>query len=163
MVRPHQRERVKTPSERPAAARPAPLKLVASQRIDTDAIAEPAKPAVTIAPRRVTLSKPAKQPVHGADEFGSFPEFAEAKGADTLPELLEAAAAYLSYVEGHEEFSRPQLMNKARQVEELSFSREDGLRSFGQLLRDGKIEKLQGGRFTASELIGFRPKNRAAG
>jgi hypothetical protein len=54
-------------------------------------------------------------------------------------------------------------MKKARQIETLEFSREDGLRSFGQLLRDGKIEKLQGGRFTVSDQIGFKPDQRAAG
>ena len=84
-------------------------------------------------------------------------------GAHDLPELLEAAAAYLSYVEGHAQFSRPQLMTKVRQVEGQDSSREDRLRSFGQLLRDGKIEKTGGGRFTVSERISFKPSTRAVG
>ena len=54
-------------------------------------------------------------------------------------------------------------MNKVRQVEMEEFSREDGLRSFGQLLRAGKIEKIKGGRFTVSEDIGYHPDHRAAG
>ena len=69
----------------------------------------------------------------------------------------------MSFVEGRDEFSRPQLMTKVRQVDTGDTSREDRLRSFGQLLRDGKIEKVQGGRFAASDSIGFRPKDRAAG
>ena len=50
-----------------------------------------------------------------------------------------------------------------RQLGIPEFNREDGLRSFGQLLREGKIEKAGGGRFTASGDIGFRPDERAAG
>ena len=66
-------------------------------------------------------------------------------------------------VEGREQFSRPQLMTKVRQAEASESSREDRLRSFGQLLREGKIEKTRGGRFTASERISFKPDARAAG
>ena len=69
----------------------------------------------------------------------------------------------MAYVEGRDQFSRPQLMTKVRQVEQDQFSREDGLRSFGQLLRAGKIEKIKGGRFTVSDQIGFKPDEREAG
>jgi hypothetical protein len=88
---------------------------------------------------------------------------AEELGATELPDLLEAAAAYLAYVEGRDQFSRPQLMTKVRMVQEENFSREDGLRSFGQLLRQGKIEKIAGGRFTVSDRISFKPDTRAVG
>ena len=54
-------------------------------------------------------------------------------------------------------------MTKVRQAEASESSREDRLRSFGQLLREGKIEKTRGGRFTASERISFKPDARAAG
>jgi hypothetical protein len=97
------------------------------------------------------------------DDAGSFAEFADDMGATNLSDLLEAAAAYMSFVEGREQFSRPQLMTKVRQVEKEDFSREDGLRSFGKLLRAGKIEKLKGGRFAVTGDIGFRPDARAAG
>ena len=98
-----------------------------------------------------------------ADDVESFADFASDMGAAGLPDLLEAAAAYMSFVEGREEFSRPQLMNTVRQADPEDFSREDGLRSFGQLLRSGKIEKIDGGRFTVSDQIGFRPGERAVG
>ena len=68
----------------------------------------------------------------------------------------------MAFVEGHDDFSRPQLMHKVRALDPEDFRREDGLRSFGQLLRDGKIEKLEGGRFAATGEIGFKPR-RAAG
>ena len=144
-------------SERPdATARPAPLKLVAEQRVDA-AIEAPNGP---VRPRRVAAVQEA---VQTGDDVGSFAEFADDMGATNLADLLEAAAAYMAFVEGREQFSRPQLMTKVRQVEKDDFSREDGLRSFGKLLRAGKIEKRKGGRFAVTGNIGFRPDARAAG
>ncbi|WP_319826380.1 hypothetical protein [Thalassovita sp.] len=163
VVRPR-RPRTATPDAADAdmprrpASKPAPLKLVAEQRIDAPAAPQPVRP------RRVSVADVQEEPVAQAEENSGFAEFAEQAGVKNLAELMEAAAAYMSYVEGRQKFSRPQLMNKARQVEDYQFSREDGLRSFGQLLRQGKIEKLKGGRFTVSEeLIGFKPDDRAAG
>ncbi len=141
---------------RPQESRPAPLKLVAEQRVDIDPEQVNRGP---VRPRRVATAFEEA----GAQTEGGFASFAEENGATELPDLLEAAAAYMSFVEGHEQFSRPQLMTKVRQVEKQDFNREDGLRSFGQLLRDGKIEKTGGGRFTASDQIGFKPQERAAG
>jgi len=146
-------------SERPAEQRPAPLKLVAEQRID---VSEP-RSATPVRPRRVSAVAPTAAPATMASDATNFEDFASEMGAVKLPDLLEAAAAYLSFVEGHEQFSRPQLMSKVRQVEQENFTREDSLRSFGKLLREGKIEKLKGGRFQASDQIGFKPDARAAG
>lgn len=145
-----------------AEPRPAPLKLVAAQRVDIAPQPEAVAPVRPVRPRRIRPAAVQGVAAKSA-EFDSFTEFAEEMGAEALPDLLEAAASYLAHVEGREQFSRPQLMRKARQVEDMEFSREDGLRSFGQLLRDGKIEKLEGGRFTVSEQIGFKPDQRAAG
>ncbi len=138
---------------RPTENRSAPLKLVAEQRVDVDR----PSPAGPVRPRRVAGIV---ESASAADE--SFGEFASEMGATKLPDLLEAAAAYMAFVEGREEFSRPQLMTKVRQATSDGFSREDTLRSFGQLLREGKIEKIKGGRFVASDDIGFRPDQRAA-
>ena len=44
-----------------------------------------------------------------------------------------------------------------------AFTREDGLRSFGQLLRQGKIQKLKRGQFVVSEDTRFKPEARIAG
>ncbi|UYV37752.1 hypothetical protein N4R57_01130 [Rhodobacteraceae bacterium D3-12] len=157
VVRPRRPEAVKTRTRRPEPSRPAPLKLVAEQRVDVTETAaqEPVRP------RRVDMADTgvSEEPV----AEGEFADYAESVGANSLPELLEAAAAYLSFVEGREQFSRPQLMTQVRKVEKDEFSREDGLRSFGQLLREGKIEKLEGGRFKASESISYRPDARYAG
>jgi hypothetical protein len=158
-VRPRRPKVTEARSERPAPVRSAPLKLVAEQRIDVEA-AE-AKP---VRPRRVMRSAEVADAADtlAGDDTG-FAEFAENQGANTLPELLEAAAAYMSFVEGRDQFSRPQLMTKLHQAEATASSREERLRSFGQLLREGKIEKTGGGRFTASDNIGFKPDERAAG
>lgn len=155
-------------------ARPAPLKLVAEQRIDPapeekPAAAAQAQPSDTpVRPRRVSSV------LMGSDEDdsasaarqqdGAFASYATEKGAVELHELLEAAASYMSFVEGRESFSRPQLINKVRMLEgQDDFNREDSLRSFGMLLREGKLKKASNGRFSVSSQIGFRPGNRAAG
>ncbi len=144
---------------RPAAtshtARPsAPLKLVAEQRIDTP------KPETPVQPRRVRTPAPAAVKPTQDDEFA---DYLDDVGAYNLGEVLEAAASYMAFVEGQEAFSRPQLMSKLNSTEHADTSREDRLRSFGQLLREGKIRKLGGGRFEASEHISYRPEVRVAG
>ncbi len=160
-------------TRRPGDARPAPLKLVAEQRVDLPAQASAGAP-MPVRPRRIAVTDAgtaARQPDQMASRAapliaapdGGFSEFAEQVGARSLSDVLEAAASYLAFVEGQGEFSRPQLMTKVRQLGGAEYSREDGLRSFGMLLRDGKIEKLKGGRFTVSDRIGFRPDDRAAG
>ncbi|MFK7743565.1 MAG: hypothetical protein AB8B47_00815 [Roseobacter sp.] len=143
-------------TERPAEPVASPLKLVAEQRIDEDNDAE----ISPISPRRVAVTDEEEV---GLEEDSGFAQYAADRDATTLTELLEAAAAYLAFVEGHEQFSRPQLMTRVRQADCGDFSREDGLRSFGQLLRNGKIEKIKGGRFAASDAIGYKPEHRAVG
>ncbi len=93
----------------------------------------------------------------------SFAEFVQEMGATELPELLEAAAAYTAFVEGRKEFSRPQLMRRVANFEQEGFTREAGLRSFGQLLRQGKIQKLKRGQFTIADDTRFNPEARLAG
>ena len=147
-------------TSRPKAVdRPAPLKLVAEQRVTDDGPVQ----STPIRPRRVAQPVVVENDVQEIDAGGSFVEFAEELGVTELPELIEAAAAYLSFVHGQDQFSRPQLMHQVRTVEKQNFNREDGLRTFGQLLRAGKIEKIKGGRFAVTDEISFRPDEREAG
>jgi hypothetical protein len=83
-----------------------------------------------------------------ADTRG-FAEFAERLGATALPEMLEAAAAYAAVVEGRPHLSRPFLLRQvaAAMPEGEPPSREDMLRSFGSLLREGRLEKVRRGQF----------------
>ncbi len=128
-----------------------PLKLVAEQRIEDT----PANPADRL--RQIASVK------EGGDApSAGFAEFAEEQGATELGDLLEAAAAYIAFVEGDDDFSRPQVMKKVQLASSDTFSREDGLRSFGRLLRQSRIIKLNNGRFQVSEDTRFRPADKAA-
>ena len=154
----------------------APLVLVSEQRVDAEPVS--AERAEAVRPRRVSAARMgAAEDVSAEDadvsnnepenifaDADSFADFAEQMGASSLPDLLEAAAAYASYVEGRPHFSRPQIMRAVQPFGgEDGFNREDSLRSFGQLLRHGKIRKLSRGQFTVSQSTRFNPGARAAG
>ena len=159
-------------SSRERATPVAPLKLVAEQKVvpDSGEAPEPrVRPTLVkpVRPRRVRATAAAAAEAAAyiepdIQDFANTPEtfvaFAKRMDVSELPEILEAAAAYVVYSEGLEKFSRPQLMNRVREVLGKDYTREDGLRAFGRLLREGKILKVAGGRFTAAETIGFRPE-----
>ena len=155
-------------TQRPTlSTRMAPLVLVSEQRIDMPE--DEARPtgAAVVRPRRISAAvlDSVDEDDIVEDEDGplspedarSFAEFAERLGATSLPELLEAAAVYTATVEGIEHFSRPQIMKKVAGVsEDEDYSREDSLRSFGMLLRQGKIQKVRRGQFMLAEGSRFR-------
>ncbi len=150
--------------------RPAPLVLVSEQRVDLDDDA--VKPAAMIRPRRIgaaalTVAEVeddfAEEAPLSPEEARNFAEFADRLGAANLAELLEAAAAYTATVEGMPHFSRPHILRKVSgYTEEDEFTREDGLRSFGMLLRQGKIQKISRGQFTITESSRFMSEARRA-
>lgn len=168
----------KAATPRPARPeqRPAPLVLVSEQRIDRSG--ETLAPATAlIRPRRVSaamLAHPAAPTIVAMDdddddtplspaEAKNFADFAESLGASGLADLLEAAAAYTSSVEGRPHFSRPQIIKKVVAVaQDNGYSREDGLRSFGMLLRQGKIAKVKRGQFAITSASRFYTKARRA-
>ncbi|MGL4237364.1 hypothetical protein [Tabrizicola sp.] len=85
------------------------------------------------------------------DESG-FAAFAEIVGAKSIVEMLEAAAAYATCAENRTQFTRPQLMRRMMaSAGGKPVSREDGLRSFGTLLRTGRIEKINRGHYSLAE------------
>ena len=170
-----------------------PLVLVSKQRVDEEndaaepevSVEEAAAPAVEPV-RAARMRRIVKSPLEAQDEPAeniltgglndpedsenlfadstSFADFAEKMGATSMPDILEAAAAYNAYVEGQPDFGRPQIM---RQVASFAgkeqFNREEGLRSFGQLLRQGKIIKVNRGRFEIADTTRFKPADRYAG
>lgn len=151
-----------------------PLKLVPSQRIDRPADVKPlASGKKPIRPRRVVvggvlppvvretiLTPPPPVDVPAIPPTGSFGEFAASMGVVSLTDIFEAAAAYVTFIEGSEDFSRPQIIDKVRQVTTTDFSREEGLRSFGMLLRQGRIARVRGGRFQVNGESRFNPGRR---
>lgn len=151
--------------------RPAPLVLVSEQRIDRQE--NPQGQSSAIRPRRMAatnLAVFAEDADSDEDEVdlspesaSSFADFAERMGATGLTELLEAAAAYTASVEGHSHFSRPQLLRKVEFVSSRGgYNREDGLRSFGMLLREGKIQKVSPGQFALADGSKFTEEARRA-
>ncbi|RVV98695.1 hypothetical protein EKE94_07255 [Mesobaculum littorinae] len=169
VVRPRRPVEGGTPTPRPRnpiADRPAPLMLVREQRIDDPAEVAARRDAVR--PRRVAAPDPAPglgaDTLTAADQSVSFSDFAARVGAKNLPDILEAAAAYATYVEGQPELSRPQLLRRAATVaQDEEISREEGLKSFGQLLREGRIRKLGQGRFAIAEDTRYATQARAVG
>ncbi|MEY8831474.1 hypothetical protein AB9K34_24180 [Sedimentitalea sp. XS_ASV28] len=153
VVEPPRPAAAKRPDRPRDAVKDAPLKLVAGLRVDGDDSVANRGP---VRPRRVYPSASARDTDPTVPQT-SFAEYVGEQGATDISDLLEAAAAYLVFVEGRKQFSRPQLMSKLRQIDDAGYDREESLRAFGNLLRDGKIEEAGAGRFTASQEIGFRP------
>jgi hypothetical protein len=156
-------------TRRPALpqARPAPLMLVSEQRIDRaddeDAVVRPRRISATRHSARPDAEDTAPTGPISAEDARSFAEFAESLGSSGLSELLEAAAAYTSTIEGRPHFSPPQILRKVASVaDEGDFSREESLRSFGQLLRQGKIAKIRRGQYAITEQSRFFEETRRA-
>lgn len=168
------------PAIRPAQIAPAsPLILVSEQRIDeADKRANPADDRREVAETDGNLAlktAPEDMPVPEIEEFvdeiqgipadafqtDSFPEFAERVGAFDMHDLLESAAAYTTIVEGHERFSRAEVMNKIAGLDHAEgYSKEQGLRAFGKLLREGKILRVQDGHFAIARSSRFSVASR---
>ncbi len=114
--------------------------------------------------RNLVLEKPSYGPAAEADDDEDLAEdakeineaglaaFADTVGARSMAEMLEAAAAYATCVEKRSQFTRPQLMRRmVASAGGKPVSREDGLRSFGTLLRTGRIEKVTRGHYCLAE------------
>jgi hypothetical protein len=157
------------PSGTSSGERPAPLMLVSEQRIDGPRLKpSTAQPHVTpVRPRRVAANNLAFSTDEDEaletgevdiddpsliNETTSFAEYAELLGAESLAELLESAAAYSKHIQGRSAVSRPQLLQHVLSVQPaLESERETVLRSFGTLLREGRIEKVRPGQFALGE------------
>jgi len=146
-----------------------PLMLVSEQRIDAPVEVAGGANITPVRPRRISTSALAVQQDQvfdtaeeldqtAAETVTEFAEFAERLGAETLPELLEAAAAYTHFVQGRDTATRPQIMRLATQAMPTEVPVEERLRSFGQLLRQGKIKKMTRGQFAVAASTRFKPR-----
>lgn len=152
--------------------RPTPLVLVSAQRIDRATTDDAPRVVTPVRPRRV--SPAASDSVlmqntdQAADDFDdllsadeaenlfadatSFQEFADQLGVTALPDLLEAAAVYCAEVLQRPEFSRPLVMRQIAGLPgQTETAREDYLRGFGTLLRQGRIAKVKRGMFALTD------------
>jgi len=175
VVRPRRPSKTKAQAVAKAKAeeRPEPFQLVAAQRVDpppssspknepTNEMIERRRAPRPVLPRRVPSDPTQGTSIPSESAVASFAEFALDQGATELGELLEAAAAYLVQIEGRAHFSRPQLLKTVRNLDEDSApSREDSLRAFGQLLRKGKLDRAENGRFTINAQTAY--SDRVAG
>lgn len=131
----------------------------------TGAIGVGSAAPLSIAPQpKIVLEQPYQVGQPEVDEEEDFDEeltaeveqglvrFAERLGVTSTVEMLEAAAAFATCVEKRSQFTRPQLMRRLMaSAERGSITREDGLRSFGTLLRTGRIEKNGRGNYSLSQ------------
>lgn len=167
-----------TPAPAPAAEAPRPVMPVRPRRVSAVAeAAAPARPSMTLAAAPSAAPAPTPRPevaaapalpvrpaleaeddlMPGEEEANvfaegtSFAEFAEQLGASELPDLLEAAAVYCAEVLQRPEFSRPLVMRQVVGVADGDTSREDCLRGFGTLLRQGRIAKVKRGMFALTD------------
>ncbi|WP_172291861.1 hypothetical protein [Pseudoruegeria sp. HB172150] len=140
----------------------APLMLVSEQRVDKP---DPDPAARLVRPRRIRSedldlkeqkdeSKSpamAEKHVEIQDEEAAFQQFVEDTAPEGLQDMLEASAAFASVIVGESSNTRPQIMARvAGSMPDGGFSREEGLRAFGVLLREGRIVRVERGRFTVA-------------
>ena len=172
VVRPGGEASTAPDTARRTANAPSPLVLVSEQRIEDDEDQRTASMLASVAATAAQTATPADTQTasdiaeeatedgenifNDREEHESFSDFAERFGSGELPMLFEAAAAHFSVVEDIESFTRPMLMRKVTESSVgQTVTREDGLRAFGTLLREGRILKDQNGRFTISSTSKF--------
>ena len=152
------------PAAKPEAkAKMPPLMLVSEQRIDRPTTQTAQRSTGNLALRAVENDTLDDDDQDQTDDQGNifadddtFADFAERHGAHALPDILECAAAYLARVEGQDSFTRPEVMNTVAEFMGTDkFQREDGLRAFGQLLREGPLERQGRGAFTIAATSRF--------
>ena len=85
------------------------------------------------------------------DETRALRNFADRAGAATLPDLLEASAAYVTLIDGRPSFSRGEILRLLDTISDGgAFSQEARIKSFGALLRGGRIHRVENGEFEMS-------------
>ncbi|MGV8952557.1 MAG: hypothetical protein ACOH2M_15730 [Cypionkella sp.] len=161
------------PTDAPRADRPSPLVLVSEQRIDRVKAADAPRVVMPTRPTRVITPAAAfgaqdslvggdldEDDSLSAEEASanlfsagqSFADFAEQLGAESLHDLLEAAAVYCAQILGRPQFSRPMVMSQINTLPQAEDHKlEEQLRAFGTLMREGRITKVKRGAFAVTD------------
>ena len=145
---------VKTAGPRAASSGAgAPLVLATAHRVNGkgEGKAPPRGTSPAIPTISALFDEGEETPAPPADRFSRFLD--EAAPAD-LAAAIDAAAAYLTHVEGLEDFPRQQLMRLIAPVEGAQ-DREAVMRSFGILLRDERLRRSRRGQFESGARSGF--------
>lgn len=152
------------PSDHVARHKPhmrhAKLRLEAEQRVAPSNQTPPPLGLHSIEDRLEPLAPPTSEQLSPPPNPKTFAAFARDMRAVDLPDLMEAAAAYLTFVERCALFSRHQLMSTLRRAQPADCSRNDRLQCFADLLSHGKIQKQRGEMFAVTERISFAPVDR---
>ncbi|MGM9402025.1 hypothetical protein ACS0VU_06640 [Aliiroseovarius sp. KMU-71] len=151
-----------TAQKTPEPQRASPLVLISEQRVkETEAEQDAAVTAPRdrlVRPRRVNVSTTRKrsdatetdsdaEPVFAANtDLAAFTTFAAHIDHDDTEGYLRAAASFVTQKSGLTHFNRPQVVKLVTKLDVPGgISREDALRSFGRLLREGEIIKVAQG------------------
>ncbi|NDW52677.1 hypothetical protein [Aliiroseovarius sp. PrR006] len=151
-----------TAPKSPGPQRTSPLVLISEQRIkETDIEQDNSVTAPRdrlVRPRRVNVSTSRKrpdgteadsdaEPVYAATaDLTSFVAFTSNIDHGDIEGYLRAAASFVTQASGLSHFSRPQVVKLVTKLDVPGgISREDALRSFGRLLREGDIIKVAQG------------------
>jgi pilus assembly protein FimV len=107
----------------------------------------PTPPAPMVLQEQVSVVASADTSALATDDVEEFIQFLDLHGVDGLPDLMEAAAAYMTNHPDYSVLSRPELLDLVGSAMEDDYTREDGLRAFGVLLREEVIVKIRRGQF----------------
>ena len=89
-------------------------------------------------------------------ESPSFDRFITAIEVTSVEALIEAAAAWITYGEGRTRFTRLEISELIAPVcEDFGIQREEVLRAFGQLLREGALTRIAPGDFAMTKRSHF--------
>ncbi|MEO8241140.1 MAG: hypothetical protein ABI832_02450 [bacterium] len=138
-----------SPAMPTAASQPQNGQSVRPRRVSSGSLAHAMEPDST--PEDEALPPDALDNIFAGGKL-SFAEFADSLGVEEVADLIEAAGAYHTLILDQPSFTRPQLFNQMATMPQLAeLNREDSLRGFGKLLRDGRIQKSVRGQFMMSE------------
>lgn len=110
------------------------------------------------APALVAAEDTAPQSTDAAD----LRAYAKQVGAASLPDLLEASAAFVTLVAGRQSFSRSELLGMLGELNDQPASQEARIKSFGKLLRGGRIQRAENGAFEMSDFARQQYEQRAS-
>ncbi|WP_157960619.1 hypothetical protein [Primorskyibacter marinus] len=142
--------------------RHAKLVLEVEQQIKPSCRTPPSRNDLTRTPAP-SVSDPRQKKINHIDRTTTFAAFVSEVNAINLPDLMEAATVYLTFVEGHAQFSRRQLMSRLRTATHTDYSLTDRLQCLSRLLEKDKIRKLDCGMFKVTDQNKYVPVIRHTG